>query len=128
MQLFQYKYIYGEIKFVFLGQQTINGYRRLLFQQTCPSMPKCIRSTSGSILAGQMHGSRPFLILLPENSGQIIARIIGLAIITGPSLACLVCALHPCVFSLSKNIYVCIVLAYWSMKHKAASIGGKFNR
>ncbi len=24
--------------FVFLGQQTINGNRRLLFQQTCPSM------------------------------------------------------------------------------------------
>ncbi len=25
-------------KFVFLGRQTINGNRRLLFQQTCPSM------------------------------------------------------------------------------------------
>ncbi len=25
-------------KFVFLGRQTINGIRRLLLQQTCPSM------------------------------------------------------------------------------------------
>ncbi len=30
---------YGRRKFVFLGQQTINSNRRLLFQQTCPSMP-----------------------------------------------------------------------------------------
>jgi hypothetical protein len=29
-------------KFVFLGWQTINGNRRLLFQQTCPSMIKNI--------------------------------------------------------------------------------------
>ncbi len=28
----------GERKFVFLVRQTINGKRRLLFQQTCPSM------------------------------------------------------------------------------------------
>jgi hypothetical protein len=28
----------GKRKFVFLGRQTINGNRRLLFQQTCPSM------------------------------------------------------------------------------------------
>jgi hypothetical protein len=27
----------GKWKFVFLGQQTINGNRRLLFQQMCPS-------------------------------------------------------------------------------------------
>jgi hypothetical protein len=29
----------GKRMFVFLGRQTINGNRRLLFQQTCPSMP-----------------------------------------------------------------------------------------
>ncbi len=28
----------GKWKFVFLGLQTINGKRRLLCQQTCPSM------------------------------------------------------------------------------------------
>jgi hypothetical protein len=28
----------GKLKFVFLGQQTITGNQRLLFQQTCPSM------------------------------------------------------------------------------------------
>ncbi len=27
----------GKRKFVLLGRQTINGNRRLLFQQTCPS-------------------------------------------------------------------------------------------
>jgi hypothetical protein len=31
-------YIYRKRKFVFLGQQTMNGNRRLLFQQTCSSM------------------------------------------------------------------------------------------
>ncbi len=31
-------------KFVFLGRQTMNGNRRLLFQQTCPSMPLSILS------------------------------------------------------------------------------------
>ncbi len=31
--------INGNRKFIFLGQQTINGNVRLLFQQTCPSMP-----------------------------------------------------------------------------------------
>ncbi len=30
--------IYGKQKFVFLCRQTINGNRRLLCQQTCPSM------------------------------------------------------------------------------------------
>jgi hypothetical protein len=29
----------GKRKFVFLSRQTINGNRRLVFQQTCPSMP-----------------------------------------------------------------------------------------
>jgi hypothetical protein len=29
----------GKRRFVILGRQTINGNRRLLFQQTCPSMP-----------------------------------------------------------------------------------------
>ncbi len=41
-----YVYIYtenetmekGKQKFVFLGQQTINGNQRLLFQKMCPSM------------------------------------------------------------------------------------------
>jgi hypothetical protein len=28
----------GKRKFVFFGRQTISGNRRLLFQQTCPSM------------------------------------------------------------------------------------------
>jgi hypothetical protein len=31
----------GKRKFVFFGQQTINGKRRSLFQQTCPSMEIC---------------------------------------------------------------------------------------
>jgi hypothetical protein len=31
----------GKRKFVFLGWQTINGYRRLLFHQMCPSMHTC---------------------------------------------------------------------------------------
>ncbi len=59
MLLFQYIYIYIENgtkrkrqlpcvfckqkkrKFVFLGGQTINSNRRLLFQQMCPSMAMC---------------------------------------------------------------------------------------
>jgi hypothetical protein len=28
----------GKRKFVYLGRQTINGNRHLMFQQTCPSM------------------------------------------------------------------------------------------
>ncbi len=34
-------YVYMYMKFVFLGRQTINGSRRLLFQQTCPFMRNC---------------------------------------------------------------------------------------
>jgi hypothetical protein len=33
-----------KLKFVFLGQQTISGNRRLLFPQTCPSLTKAIHS------------------------------------------------------------------------------------
>jgi hypothetical protein len=33
-----YVYIHRERKFVFLGRQMIVGSRRVLFQQTCPSM------------------------------------------------------------------------------------------
>ncbi len=36
----------GKRTFIFLGQQTINGNRRLLLQQTCPSMFKQMESTS----------------------------------------------------------------------------------
>ncbi len=41
MLLFQYGILHTESrkrKFVFLGRETINGNRRLLKQQTCPSM------------------------------------------------------------------------------------------
>jgi hypothetical protein len=43
----------GKRKFVFLGQQTINGNQRLLFQQTCPSMVKG-QLGKGQIMKGQM--------------------------------------------------------------------------
>ncbi len=36
--IYIYIYIYGKKNFGFLGRQMINRNRRLLFQQTCPSM------------------------------------------------------------------------------------------
>ncbi len=43
VSIYTYIYLYmhgnGKRKFVFLGRQTINGNRPLLFQQLCPSMP-----------------------------------------------------------------------------------------
>ncbi len=35
----------GKFKFFFLGLKTINGKRRLLFQQTCPSMINVMHPT-----------------------------------------------------------------------------------
>jgi hypothetical protein len=39
-------------KFVFLGQPTVNGIRRLLFQQRCPSMHA--RYTGSTQMAARM--------------------------------------------------------------------------
>jgi hypothetical protein len=45
----------GKRKFVFLGRQTINGNRRLLFQQTCLSMLAAVASVKWRKIAGKSY-------------------------------------------------------------------------